>query len=95
MSFWATGVILNLISIIPFISSNIINTLLGSSSLSDYGLRRFSTIHFLLGLFSVLLLVIHILILHRTEPSSSGHLTNDGFSQIILFYLKLLILCFF
>ena len=42
----------------------------------------------MLGIVSLLLVILHILILHRTEPSSCGHLANDGVGQLVLILLK-------
>ena len=61
MSFWAAIVILNLVSVLPLISNTIINTLLGSSTLSDFGIRRFALYIFYLRFFLIILIIIHII----------------------------------
>lgn len=78
MSYWAALVILNLVTVIPAISGPITSALLGGASLGNLGLRRFTALHFLVALLSFILVIIHILLVHRSEPASSGHLSRDG-----------------
>lgn len=63
---------------IPAISGPITAALLGGMSLGDFGLRRFTALHFLVALLSLALVIVHILLVHRSEPASSGHLARDG-----------------
>lgn len=78
MSYWAAIVILNLVTVIPLISDPLIKAVLGGNVMSSWGLRRFTELHFLLTLACLALTVLHLLLLHRTEPSSSGHMSTDG-----------------
>ena len=84
--------ILNLVTVIPIVADLVIPTLLGDSVLSSFGIRRFAVLHFLLALISLALAIVHLVLLHRTQPSNSGTLVADGFASISAVLLKDLVL---
>lgn len=71
MSFWACLVILNLVSVIPALGDEIISGILGSTTVTSWSIRRFTVLHFALGIAAILLIVVHLILLHRTVPSKS------------------------
>lgn len=88
MSFWAAIVILNLATVIPIVADAVIPALLGDAVLSSFGIRRFAVLHFLLALISLALAIVHLILLHRTQPSNSGTLIADGYASISAVLLK-------
>jgi len=62
--------------------------LLGDAVLSSFGIRRFAVLHFLLALLSLALAIVHLVLLHRTQPSNSGALVADGYGSISAVLLK-------
>ena len=74
--------ILNLATVIPIVADAVIPALLGDAVLSSFGIRRFAVLHFLLALISLALAMVHLVLLHRTQPSHSGTLVADGFAAI-------------
>ena len=81
--------ILNLATVIPIIADAVIPALLGDAVLSSFGIRRFAVLHFLLALISLALAMVHLVLLHRTQPSHSGTLVADGFAAISHVLLKI------
>lgn len=73
MSFWAATVITNFFSIVPFIGSYITEFLWGGFSVNETTLKRFFSIHFILGFFIGALVFAHLIILHDKGSSSSGN----------------------
>lgn len=100
MSFWAAMVITNFFSIIPLIGKPLTNFIWGGFSVCETTLKRFFTIHFLLGLFLTVIVLIHLIVLHDKGSSSSK---NDNVNWKVNFtpifgdetWLALTILLFF
>lgn len=80
--------ILNLATVVPLVADAVIPALLGDAVLSSFGIRRFAVLHFLLGLLSLALAIVHLVLLHRTQPSNSGTLIADGYASISAVLLK-------
>ena len=78
MSFWAAIVILNLATVLPVVASELVSGLLAGPVMTDLGLRRFTALHFALAVGSLGLSVLHLLLVHRSFPSASGHMLQDG-----------------
>lgn len=88
MSFWAAIVILSLATLLPLIGNCLIEIILGNSVLNDFGIRRFTIVHFLLAVLSSLIMILHIILIHRSLPSSSVHILYDGnlnLSMLLIF----------
>lgn len=93
MSFWAAIVILSLATIIPLLGILLIDALLGSAVLTDAGIKRFTVIHFLLALCSTMFMIMHIILIHKSNPSSTAHVLYDGnvsLNVLIIFDLYIL-----
>jgi len=71
ISYWRATVIVNLVSVIPYVRPKICILLWRAFTVNLYTLKRFFTLHFLIP-FGVLLLVIrHVLLLHLTGSNST------------------------
>ena len=81
MSYWGLQVMLNLIAIIPFIGLLLSNLIWCNSKVI---LNRIFSIHWLIGFFVVINLLIHIIILHNY--SSCNILFNSNSSLLIPFF---------
>lgn len=81
MSFWAALVILNLFTIFPVVGDELVQAILGGSTVSSWSIRRFSVLHFLLAVVSLGLVVVHLILLHRANPSklASDQAVGDEF----------------
>lgn len=93
MSYWAALVILNLFSIIPAIGDEIVSWILGSSTVTSWSLRRFTIIHFLTAIIAIILIIIHIILLHRQSPSKINSDINDGTASLVFVLIKDLVFC--
>ena len=82
MSFWAATVITNFFSIIPLIGQYVVELLWGGFTVCEQTLKRFFSIHFILGLVIGALASIHVLILHEYGSSSSK---NDNINHKVNF----------
>merc|ERR1711973_1081074 len=71
MSYWRATVIVNLVSVIPYIGPKICILLWGAYTVNLYTLKRFFTLHFLLPFVVLVLVVAHVLLLHLTRSNST------------------------
>ena len=67
---------------IPVFATEAVNALLGGPVMTSFGLRRFTAVHFLLAVGSLGISAVHLLLVHRSFPSSSGLLLQDGSLQL-------------
>jgi ubiquinol-cytochrome c reductase cytochrome b subunit len=93
MSYWAALVILNLFSVIPILGDEIVAWILGASTVTSWSLRRFTVIHFLLGVIALAIIAIHIILLHRQAPSKGGTDLSDGVETLNFVLVKDLAIC--
>lgn len=70
MSFWAATVITNLISIIPFIGTDLVVWLWGGYAVGHPTLNRFFSLHYFLAIFLVFLVASHIMLLHNVGSNN-------------------------
>merc|ERR1712189_60912 len=82
--------IVNLISVIPYIRTQICIILWRAFTVNSYTLKRFFTLHFLLPFVVLLLVFSHLLLLHNTR-SNSSFLRVSRKSFFKLFFVKDLI----
>jgi quinol-cytochrome oxidoreductase complex cytochrome b subunit len=92
MSYWAALVILNLLSVVPFLGDEIVFWVLSSATVTSWSLRRFTVIHFLLAVIAIALIALHIVLLHRQSPSRNGTDIADNAGNLGLVLAKDLIL---
>jgi ubiquinol-cytochrome c reductase cytochrome b subunit len=71
MSYWAATVITNFFSIIPFVGHYVTEFLWGGFTVSEVTLKRFFSLHFILGFLILVFVIIHIIVLHDKGSSSS------------------------
>lgn len=70
MSYWAATVITNFLTIIPFVGKYAVEFVWGGFTVCEQTLKRFFSVHFILGLAIGALALIHIILLH--DLGSSG-----------------------
>lgn len=82
-------VILNLITVLPALGDEIVAGILGSSTVVSWSIRRFTVLHFLLGVIALALILGHLLLLHRTNPSRiSSDIAADGTETLPIVIFK-------
>lgn len=84
ISFWGATVITSIISAIPYIGKEVTQWLWGNFSVSQPTLNRFFSLHFLIPLVIVILVLIHLILLHKTG-SSNPLGTNQQFDKVKFF----------
>lgn len=70
MSLWGSIVITNLASVVPFIGSDIVEWIWGGYAVDKATLSRFYSLHYLLPFVIVGLVLVHLLLLHRSGSSN-------------------------
>ena len=80
MSLWAATVITNFFSSVPFIGDKLVEWIWGGFTVSKPTLTRFFSIHFLAGLITSFLAVVHLVVLH--EQGSSNPLGTKSYDNI-------------
>jgi len=90
ISYWRATVIVNLISVIPYVRYSICVILWRAYTVNTYTLKRFFTLHFLLPFVVLILVFSHLLLLHNTR-SNSSFLRVSRKSFFKLFFVKDLI----
>ena len=86
MSFWGATVITNLFSAIPLIGEDIAYWLWGGFSVGNATLNRFFSLHYLLPFVIAGLAILHLLLLHMVNVSSSTPLGINNSPDKITFY---------
>jgi len=87
MSYWGATVIVNLVSVIPFLGVSICILLWGAYTVNLYTLKRFFTLHFLVPFLVLVGVLSHLILLHFSGSNS----TNNGVSRrrfFKLFFVK-------
>ena len=81
--------ILNLLSVIPILGDELVAGILGGSTVNSWSIRRFTVLHFLLGVTAIALIAIHLVLLHRTNPGRySSDITGDSSETLVIVLLK-------
>jgi len=84
--YWAVVVITSLVSVLPYIGSEVLVWIWGGFSVGNGVLKLFFTIHFVLPFLILVFIVIHLFSLHRrgrrTSLGYSGDLLKYGFNPI-------------
>nr|QTT57973.1 cytochrome b [Plectrocnemia sp. 1 YW-2021a] len=76
MSFWGATVITNLISVIPYVGSNITEWIWGGYSINNATLNRFFSIHFMLPFIMIGMIMIHLIFLHKESSNNPLNLNK-------------------
>lgn len=84
ISFWGATVITSIISAIPYIGKEVTQWLWGNFSVSQPTLNRFFSLHFLIPLVIVALVLIHLMLLHKTG-SSNPIGTNTDYDKLKIY----------
>jgi quinol-cytochrome oxidoreductase complex cytochrome b subunit len=70
MSFWGATVIINFLTVIPYIGSGIANFIWGGFHVGKATITRFFSFHLLIPFFISLIVLLHIIVLHQLGPSN-------------------------
>lgn len=84
MSFWGATVITRIITAIPYVGIDVTQWLWGNFSVSQPTLNRFYSLHFLIPLVVAALVIVHLILLHKTGSSNPTG-TNPDFDKIKFF----------
>lgn len=84
ISFWGATVITSIISAIPYVGKEVTQWLWGNFSVSQPTLNRFFSLHFLIPLVIVALVLIHLMLLHKTG-SSNPMGTNTDYDKLKIY----------
>jgi quinol-cytochrome oxidoreductase complex cytochrome b subunit len=77
MSFWGATVIINFLTVVPYIGSPLAKLLWGGFHVNKATLTRFFTLHFLMPVFISFISILHIILLlqiHSSIPLHSGNI---------------------
>ncbi len=89
MSFWGATVIINFLTIIPYIGLSLSRLIWGGFHVSKATLTRFFTLHFILPAILSIFIILHIFLLHQIASSNPLNLGNiKESSKFIYFKLK-------
>jgi ubiquinol-cytochrome c reductase cytochrome b subunit len=90
ISFWGATVITNIFSAIPYIGQSSVKWIWGRFSVSQPTLNRFFSLHFLVPLTAIIIIILHLILLHRKGSSSqTNNQTNiDKVKFNVLFSIK-------
>nr|AAA98689.1 cytochrome b [Microtus rossiaemeridionalis] len=78
MSFWGATVITNLLSVIPYIGTTLVEWIWGGFSVDKATLTRFFAFHFILPFIITALVLVHLLFLHETGSNNPTGLNSDA-----------------
>ena len=73
---------------IPLLGNEIVATVLGGSTVSSWSIRRFTVLHFLLAVISLAFVAMHLIILHRQQPSTVASDIADGRESLFIVLAK-------
>lgn len=79
ISFWGATVITNLVSAIPYISSNLVEWIWGGFSEGKATLTRFFASHFIFPFIILGLVLVHLLSLHETDYNNQTGIISDSY----------------
>lgn len=84
MSYWGATVITNIVALLP----NIMELLLGNYVMSTVTLKRFYVLHFLLSLVILLVMIVHIVYLHKLGSTNPLYTNTVKVGFYPYFYAK-------
>nr|YP_214843.1 cytochrome b [Leptorhynchoides thecatus]Q5DNB7.1 RecName: Full=Cytochrome b; AltName: Full=Complex III subunit 3; AltName: Full=Complex III subunit III; AltName: Full=Cytochrome b-c1 complex subunit 3; AltName: Full=Ubiquinol-cytochrome-c reductase complex cytochrome b subunit [Leptorhynchoides thecatus]AAT64940.1 cytochrome b [Leptorhynchoides thecatus] len=90
MSYWGMTVVTNMLSAIPMVGVYLVETIWGGSSAGVSTLVRFFSFHYLLSLFIMVFILIHLILLHECGSSNplGVYYSCEKFTFHPLFSLK-------
>ena len=86
MSFWGATVITNLFSAIPLVGESIVTWLWGGFSVDNPTLNRFFSLHFVLPFVIVVVVILHLVALHRFGSNNPIGIDVKGKQDTIPFH---------
>ena len=76
MSFWGATVIINFLTVVPYIGSPLARLLWGGFNVNKATLNRFFVLHFIIPVFVSFISVLHIILIHQFGGSNPLHTGN-------------------
>ena len=76
MSFWGATVIINFLTVVPYIGSALARVLWGGFKLNKATLNRFFLLHFIIPIFLSFFTILHIYVIHEFHGSNPLHSGN-------------------
>ena len=76
MSFWGATVIINFLTVVPYIGSALARLLWGGFNVNKATLNRFFVLHFIIPVFVSFISVLHIILIHQFGGSNPLHTGN-------------------
>nr|YP_010713415.1 cytochrome b [Dinobdella ferox]WDA96090.1 cytochrome b [Dinobdella ferox] len=105
MSFWGATVITNLLSTIPYVGDSIVKWIWGGFSVGNPTLNRFFSFHFILPFLMIVVIVLHLMFLHKTGSNNPLGFNSDSdripfhlyysIKDLLSFVMALVMLTFF
>jgi quinol-cytochrome oxidoreductase complex cytochrome b subunit len=86
MSYWATTVIFNLFSVIPFIGDSIVFFFWGGFCIGPSTLKRIFSLHIILPFFLAFFIILHLFFLHKSGSSTSCNIETKDELEKVPFY---------
>lgn len=77
ISFWGATVITNLVTTIPFIGKIIVEWIWGGFSISNATLNRFFSLHFLTPFIILMIVILHLIFLHKSGSKNPLGIKRD------------------
>lgn len=81
MSYWAATVITGLFTAIPLVGGKVVTFLLGSASPTGVTIARFFILHMLFAALVALMIIIHIVMVHKDGSSESSYNSSSDFNH--------------
>ncbi len=78
ISFWGATVITNLLSAIPYLGTTLVEWIWGGFSVDKPTLTRFFSFHFLFPFILLVLVILHLVFLHRTGSSNPSGINSNS-----------------
>nr|WKY96617.1 cytochrome b [Longicollum sp. (in: thorny-headed worms)] len=82
MSFWGMTVVVSMLSAVPLVGSSMVEALWGGPSAGAHSLARFFSFHYILALFVMVGVLVHLVELHRSG-SSNPLGVSSGLDKVI------------
>lgn len=82
MSYWALTVITNIITVVPVYGPDLLEFIWGNTVLTTYSLRRFFCFHFIAPFIVLFLVILHLLVGHRSYTNHYMNIHTADFDRV-------------
>lgn len=73
---------------IPIAGTYILDTALAGTYPTTFSVNRLAIVHYLLGIVCSLLVLLHVILIHRSAPSYSAHVVQDKVTSLLTVLTK-------